>query len=128
MSKISVFTTMGELYDVLELNEQNMYRCMGMKVRMKLRNGMEVQGFTGNEVRKDINGNIFIEIWNYKHLNEVTHTLEGCGLTKYDTNVVYIYLKDIIAMEAISYTHPRWGGLLTNYFVLPYTSTALQNS
>ncbi len=128
MSKIAIFKTSGELDDVFELNERNMYRCVGMKIRLMMRSGIEVQGFVGNEVYADEHDNYFIEIWNYKHLNETTHTLEGTGLSKYDTNAIIIYLKDIIAMEAISYTNPRWGGLLTNYFVLPYTSSALANS
>lgn len=58
----------------------------------------------------------YIHLWTWDNLNEKTHQLEGDLQSKYSQTYTPIKIIDILKMDAILYSNPRFGTRLTNTF------------
>ena len=67
--------------------------------------------FTGQV--KDI-----IYLWTWDNIDETTHQLVGTEDDKYSQTYVPVKIKYITQIDAIVFSNPRWGGLLTNKFFI----------
>lgn len=113
----------GELKDREILNNDNLQHINGMMTRCKMQNGTIEIGFS--DTFRDDNGNYdfgqtknYIFLWKWANLDEEKHQLIGSVEDKYNQIFKKIMVKDIIQIEAILYSNPRWGGMLTNEFIL----------
>ena len=61
----------------------------------------------------------YIFLWIWDNLNEESHKLLiGNEENKYNQTFKRINIDDIIRVESILYSNPRWGGVLTNRFFI----------
>ena len=61
----------------------------------------------------------YIFLWILDNLNEESHKLLiGNEENKYNQTFKRINIDDIIRVESILYSNPRWGGVLTNRFFI----------
>ena len=124
LGKISYYKQDGTLANQRELNEANIGGTVGMMVRCFLKNGDIYEGFSAPFHRSngaEVKVHDVIYLWTWDHLDEETHRLIGNEQTKYDQTFTPIAIDKIIRMDAILYSNPRWGGLLTNRFFLQIT-------
>lgn len=122
-NEILFYKKNGELKDREILDNDNLQHINGMMTRCKMQNGTIEIGFS--DTFRDDNGNydcvqtknyIFLRKW--ANLDEEKHQLIGSVENKYNQIFKKIMVKDIIQIEAILYSNPRWGGMLTNEFIL----------
>jgi len=113
----------GSLDSEIEMSELGLRGIHGMMTRCILKDGSVHVGYAdvyGCCDRAHYNGKVHDRIFleTFAHLNEETGELEGSEEEKYDIMVEPIDIKDICKVEAIKYSGPRWGGILTNRFSL----------
>lgn len=58
----------------------------------------------------------YISLWTWANLDEDKHELIGNNDSKYDKNYQKVKIEDIVYIEAILHSNPRWGGQLTNRY------------
>ena len=92
-----------------------------MITRCTLKDESEIVGFADSFTQRDINlyghklhDNIFL--WTWDNLDEENHKLIGDGNNKYNQTFKKVIIDEIIKVESILYSNPRWGGKLTNKF------------
>lgn len=92
-TKEIIFYLHGKVKEKLELTFDNTSRTNGMKVKVHLSNGNKVIGYSVFEYEQD-ERSVYV----------------GIGLTeKREFDLVEISFKDVIKIEAILYSNPRWG-------------------
>ncbi|HHX66717.1 MAG TPA: hypothetical protein GX708_01500 [Gallicola sp.] len=92
-TKEIIFYLNGKVKERLALTFDNASRTNGMKVKVHLSNGNKVIGYSFFEYEQD-ERSVYV----------------GIGLTeKKEFDLVEIPFKDIIKIEAILYSNPRWG-------------------
>jgi len=108
----------GSLESVYELTNDNLGSTMGMLSRVILKDGKVLEGYSdplrleGKYEEYDGLVHDYIYLWTLKNLDEETHThnvQDGISIEK-------VNISDIEEMHSILYSHPRWGGKLTNKF------------
>lgn len=121
MREIIFYKLNGTVKKETALTEENLALCDGMKLKCCLKNGNEVVGFA--DVYRAYDGSEFdckvhdyIYLWTFDNLDEEQHKLTGTGDQKYDQTFNKVSIDDIIKIEAILYSNPRWGTKLTNKF------------
>ena len=119
--KIVFYKKNGEIYDIKELTNDNLERINGMMTRCTLGDESEIVGFADpfricdrNSYDGKVNDNIFL--WTWDNLDEENHKLIGDGNNKYNQTFKKVIIDEIIKVESILYSNPRWGGKLTNKF------------
>ena len=123
LGKISYYKKGGTLVAQEELTADNTMGTLGMMVRCIMKNGDIYEGYSDiqgpRERRNGLSvkrGILYLTTW--RHLDEETHQLMGDENTKYDLTYTPLLIDKIVSMDAILYSNPRWGGGLTNRFVL----------
>lgn len=102
------------------LNIENLAHTNGMMIKCHLKDGSEKVGYSDpyrlkeNNNILEVNDYIYLVTWD--NLDEETHKLTGDYESMYDRTYTPISIDDIISVEAILYSNPRWGGTLTNLF------------
>lgn len=119
--KISYYTADGTLKEQQELNNENIGNTNGMMLRCFMQNGTIHEGFSDpyrTHGKPPYDGGIhdFIYLWTWDYLDEKTHKLIGDDTTKFDQTFVPVPIHEIIRIDAILFSNPRWGGKLTNRF------------
>ena len=122
-NRISYYTWDGRLKEQQELYTANIGDTNGMMVRCLLRDGTVREGFsdpyrTRGEPPYDGSVHDVVYLWTWEHLDEETHRLMGDERTRFDQTFVSVPIHEIVGMDAILYSNPRWGGRLTNRFSL----------
>ncbi len=121
MRKITFYKLDGTVKKEVALTEENLALCNGMKLKCCLKNGSEVVGFadvyrTYNKSEFDNKIHDYIYLWTFDNLVEEQHKLVGTDENKYNQTFNKVNIDDIIKIEAILYSNPRWGTRLTNKF------------
>ena len=121
MREIIFYKLNGTVKNVVALTAGNLSYCNGMKLKCYLKNGDEVIGFvdvyrTHNENEFDNKIHDYIYLWTFDNLDEEQHKLVGSDDKKYNQTFNKVNIDDIIKIEAILYSNPRWGVSLTNKF------------
>ena len=121
MRKIIYYKKSGEVEKTEAFNEENLGRINGMMTKCILKNGDIEIGFadpfktySNHEYSDTVSG--YIYLWTWDNLDEETHKLIGDGSDKYNQTYKRVNIDDIDFIEAILYSNPRWGGLLTNKY------------
>lgn len=119
--KISYYTLDGKLKEQQDLTGGNIGNTNGMMLRCFMQNGTVCEGFsdpyrTHGEPPYDGSIHDYIYLWTWDHLDEETHKLVGDSTTKFDQTFVPVPIHEIIRIDAILYSNPRWGGKLVNHF------------
>lgn len=124
MKKMIFYKRNGEFYKEKELTLESIEQCHGQLIKCKLINGEERVGYADvfrcskNEEEWDGEGHDFIYLWTWKNLNEATNTLVGNENEKNDIELKKVNIDEILKIESILHSGPRWGGKLTNKFFL----------
>lgn len=121
--KISYYTADGEFKEQQDLNYDNLGNTNGMMIRCFMQNGNSIEGFADpyrTHGMPPYDGSIHddIYLWTWDHLDEGTHQLVGDNVTKFDQTFVPVPIQEIIHIDAILYSNPHWGGMLTNRFFI----------
>ena len=120
-NKIMFYKLNGELYEVKELNTDNLESINGMMTRCSLKNGDIKEGYadpfrTFEDSSFDNKVHDYILLWTWDNLDEKNNMLMGPENVKYNQSIQKIMIKDIKQVKAILYSNDRWGGKLTNRF------------
>lgn len=123
---ISYYTADGKFKEQQDLNYDNLGNTNGMMLRCFMQNGTSFEGFadpyrTHGTPQYDGSIHDFIYLWTWDHLDEGTHRLVGDDATKFDQTFVPVPIQEITHIDAILYSNPRWGGILTNRFFIDIT-------
>lgn len=121
--QINYYRRDGVLHASTPLSEATLDGIMGMMVKCYMRDGTEMVGFADPyrvEIKEEYDGKIhdYINLWKWANLDESKHRLVGDDDTKYDTINTRVAIADILHIDAILYSHPRWGCGLTNRFFI----------
>lgn len=123
MNKIILYNKKGTVEKEYDLTEENLHYTTGMISKCTMKDKGEKVGFSDPTKvetlpKEEWSGEIkdTINLWTWKNLDEEKHELVGDEDSKYETNIEEIKIQDIEIMECIMYSHPRWGGHLTNKF------------
>lgn len=119
--KIIFYKQNGEISDIKELTNDNLELINGMMTRCTLGDVSQIVGFADpfrtcdrNSYDGNVRDNIFL--WTWDNLDEENHKLIGDGNNKYNQTFKKVIIDEIIKVESILYSNPRWGGKLTNKF------------
>lgn len=121
MSSIKTYMRNGELKNEYELTNDNLKNTAGMISKVTLIDGSIHVGFSDPlrvEEKDSFDNEVhdYINLWTWKNIDEELHELIGDDNDKYDVNIERINIDEIYTVESILYSHPRWGGKLTNKF------------
>ena len=113
----------GNVTECNSLIRENIEKTHGMMVRCFLNNNKVHEGFADVYRQVDSTEYTFsmgeyIHLWTWDNLNEETHQLEGDAQSKYSQTYTPIKIIDILKMDVILYSNPRFGTRLTNTFWL----------
>lgn len=122
-NEILFYEQNGKLNKKEILDNDNLQHANGMMTKCTLKDGTIEEGFC--DVFKTYEKNFkcnkvkdYIYIWKWENLDEEKHVLVGNEECRYNKTFKKIIIKDIIKVECILYSNPRWEGLLTNKFIL----------
>jgi len=119
-NKIIFYKYNGDFDREEELNEDNLANTNGLIIKCHLKDGSEKVGYSDPYRLHDDNTFIVVEDYIYlvtwTNLDEETHELVGDGDSMYDRTYTRVNIDDIISVEAILFSNPKWGGRLTNLF------------
>lgn len=120
---INFYDLKGNIVESNLLTKENIEKTHGMMVRCFLKNNEFYEGFADVYRRfesAEINFAVgeYIHLWTWDNLNEITHQLEGDAKIKYSQTHTPIKIIDILKLDAILYSNPRFGTKLTNKFWL----------
>ena len=119
-NKIIFYKNNGDLEREEELTEDNLANTNGLMIKCHLKDGSEKVGYSDpyrlhdNNPFTEVENHIYLVTWT--NLDEETHKLIGDNETMYNRTFTRINIDDIISVEAILFSNPRWGGRLTNLF------------
>ena len=121
--KIYYYQNDGSLKSEEILNEKNLGNINGMMVKCHMKNGSIQIGFADpyrTHNRAEYTGEIkdIIYLWTWDNIDETTHQLVGNGDDKYSQTYIPVKIEYITRIDAIVFSNPRWGGLLTNKFYI----------
>ena len=115
---IKTYQSDGKLKSIYQLTNENLEKIAGMLSKIVLKNGDFVVGYIDplrtEGTKEEYDGTVhdYIYLWTFKNLNEEN--------SKYDINdginIEKVIISDIEDVHSILYSHPRWGGRLTNKF------------
>ena len=108
----------GRIKETIDLNNENIAGVAGMKIKCHLKNNTEEIGFADvfrlhDEVGFDEKVHDYIYLWTYDYLDEETHELIKEDYSRTHKKII---IDDIVGIEAILFSNPRWGCILTNKF------------
>ena len=123
---IAYYTADGKFKEQQDLNYDSLGNTNGMMLRCFMKDGTQMEGFADpyrTHGMPPYDGSIhdYIYLWTWDHLDEKIHRLVGDDDTKFDQTHVPVPIHEIIHIDAILYSNPRWGGRLTNRFFIDIT-------
>ena len=123
LPKIYYYRGDGTLYDDDVLNLETLRNINGMMVRCYMQNGSVLIGYAepfraGLQSGLEYGRDQTIYLWTWDNIDEDSHTLIGDDTVKYNQTHVPARIDQILRIEAILYSNPRWGGTLTNRFFI----------
>jgi hypothetical protein len=121
--KICYYQRDGSFRSEEILNENNLGNINGMMVKCHMKNGSVQIGFADPyrvHSQSEFTGQVkdIIYLWTWDNIDETTHQLVGTEDDKYSQTYVPVKIKYITQIDAIVFSNPRWGGLLTNKFYI----------
>ncbi len=119
--KIRYYKKDGTFDSEVPLTVENLRGIHGMMSRLKMHDGIQLVGFADSYRAHNpsaYNGTVYdaIDLWTWSNIDETTHRLIGEGSAKFDQTWVCARISDILHIDAVLHSNPRWGGLLTNRF------------
>lgn len=122
MATISLYDVNGVLKQRVPLTDDNLFGTMGMMVRCHMRGGAIYEGFSSPfrapAAALGESDYTRLYLWRWDNFDEERHCLVGPGDEKFKTSTIAIKIRDILGMQAILYSSPRWGGRLHNHFFI----------
>ena len=120
-NRIIFYRPNGRIEEAVPLNVDNLRHINGMMTKCILKNGTIATGFadpfrTHEQKPFDNKVHNYIYLWIWDNLDETTHRLFGDD--KYSQTFQMVHIIDIVTIESILYSNPRWGGKLTNEFFI----------
>ncbi len=120
---INFYDLKGNIVECNSLIQENIEKTHGMMVRCFLNNNKVYEGFADiyrqiESTEKVSSMGEYIHLWTWDNLNEETHQLYGDSQSKHSQTYMPIKIDDIVKMDAILYSNPRFGTMLTNTFWL----------
>lgn len=89
---------------------------MGQMSKRHFKDGTEVAGFSDSyrtyeksKIKYDGKVHDYIYLWTWDNLDEKTNQLIGKGSERYNTTHKLVYISDIVKIESILYSNPKWG-------------------
>ena len=121
--KIYYYQNDGSLEGVEPLNKEYLGNINGLMVKCHMKNGTIQIGFADpyrvlNEAEYTGEVKDVIYLWTWDNIDESTHRLIGDDDDKYSQTFIPVKIKYIIRIDAILFSNPRWGGLMTNKFYI----------
>lgn len=122
-NEIIFYKKNGEVDTIEMLNNKNLEHINGMMTRCVLNDGTVEVGFadsfrTHDSYSFDDSVHDYIYLWIWENLDEKTHRLFGDNKNKFNQIFKKVDIIDIVEVEVILYSNPRFGGVLTNEFYL----------
>ena len=122
-NKIIFYKLNGEISDIEELTNENLSHINGMMTRCTLEDGSRVIGYadpfrTCDRNLYDNKIHDYIFLWTWDNLDEENHKLIGNEENRYNQTFKKVNIPNIIKVESILYSNPRFGGKLTNEFFI----------
>ena len=120
MGEIIFYYPSGRIKETIDLNNENIARVAGMKMKCHLKNNTEEIGFADvfrlhDEIGFDEKVHDYIYLWTYDYLDEETHELINENYSETNKKII---IDDIVGIEAILFSNPRWGCRWTNKFTV----------
>jgi len=119
-NKIVFYKNNGEFEKEEELTEDNLAITNGLMIKCHLKDGSEKVGYSDpyrlHENNPFLEVKEYIYLFTWTNLDEETHKLIGDDESKYDQTYTRVNIDEMIGVEAILFSNPRWGGQLTNLF------------
>ena len=121
MNMITYWYQDGRVHHVDPLSLETLGGILGMMSRCTMKDGTQVIGFADpyrTHDMKSFDGAVHntINLWTWTNLDEDRHCLVGGNETRFDQTWIAVEICDIIHVDAVLYSNPRWGGRLTNRF------------
>lgn len=123
MKKIIYYNNDGSFNKEEELSLENLKQTVGKMSKCTMLDKTEITGFAdplrvyeNSPLPFDDEAHDFIYLWKWENLDEETHQLIGANNKKYNQINQKVEIEEILKMECILYSNPRWGGKLTNRF------------
>lgn len=118
-NKILFYELNGTIEKIEQLNTNNLGCINGMMTKCTLKNDTIKIGFADpfrahEQDSFDNKVHDYIYLWTWVNLDETTHKLFGSD--KYSQTFQKVYIADMVTIESILHSNPRWGGKLTNKF------------
>lgn len=119
--KIIFYNQDGTKSKEQELNEDTLSTTNGMKIKCYMLDGTEKIGFSDpyrlhNPNEYDGKIHDYINLTIFDNLDENSHQLVGENESKFKQSCIKVNISEIVKIEVILYSSPRWGGKLTNKF------------
>ena len=116
---IMIYNRSGELTATKDLTNENLSTIAGTLSRIILKDGTSIEGYIDPlrvEGKDEFDGTVhdYIYLWTFKNLdenNQIYNIEDGINIEK-------VIISDIKSVHAILYSHPKWGGKLTNKFFI----------
>lgn len=128
-NKIIYYKLNGEIDHEELLSEESLGHTNGMMLKCYMKNGIEEIGFSDPYRTHDNDFDDlvhdYINLWTWDNLDEEKHVLIGEDDSRYNQSFKKVVIDNIVWIEAILHSNPRWGGRLTNsfdYFVSRFTT------
>ena len=120
---ITYYSLNGAFSAKEKLTDDSVSSVGGMMVRCTMNNGDIYEGFAtpyrkynGGEIEEE-NYDI-LYLWKWDNFDEETRRLVGDDDTKYAATYTPVLIDEIKNIDAILFSHPRWGGRLYNHFFI----------
>jgi len=119
-NKIIYYKQNGDIDHEELLNEESLAHTNGMMLKCYMKNGIKEIGFSDPYRTHDNDFDDlvhdYINLWTWDNLDENKHELIGNDDSRYNQSFKKVMIDNIVCIEAILYSNPRWGGRLTNSF------------
>jgi len=121
LKEIIFYKLNGEIFKKVPLTEENLSGIHGMLTRCYLINNEVIEGLANidgacAEDKRENKEQDYIYLCTWDNLDDKTGQLIGSNEDKYNITRKKVILRDIVMVEAILYSNPRWGVGLANKF------------
>ena len=109
-NKIVLYHSDGHVEKTYDLNKEELDGVAGMLSKCHMKDGSEKVGY----INYYHGVSDYIVMWTWNNLDEETQTFTDDDPQAEEE----VLIEDIITIESIMYSHPRWGAKLTNTFFI----------
>lgn len=109
MVKLIVYNLSGKVLDIQSIEPQSVEKkTLGQRVRITLNGGRIYEGLTDNTFGSKTEKKLVLFLYDIDEEHNRLRSSNGVN--------IFIPLEEVVQVEAIRFSNPRWGSPLTNRF------------